>query len=426
MKTKRLFMALAFICLCLCANGQNGINKGHEYVDLGLSVKWATCNVGANTPEEYGDYYAWGETSEKSSYTKKTYKWWDGSYRTQTKYCIDSGFGTVDNKTVLEPEDDVAHVKWGGSWRMPTISEKEELIDNCTWSRITQNGVNGYKITSQKNGNSIFLPAAGGANYEVVGRGNSGGYWLSSLCDGNGCLAYLLNFYVEDGLFDYFDSNIRCGGHSVRPVCTVGDEPELIDENRANQENSSFETYLKGASAYNNGDYVEAVNWFRKAAEQGLATAQYDLGCCYYNGTGVPRSYREATEWFRKAAEQGHVEAQYNLGICYANEEGVPLSYSKAAEWFRKAAEQGYASAQFNLGTYYYNGTGVPMSHSDAVKWYRKAAEQGFAEAQYNLACCYYNGTGVPRSYSEAVLWLRKAAEQGFSEAQNVLEQLGY
>ena len=100
--------------------------NGHEYVDLGLpsGLKWATCNVGASSPEVYGGYYAWGETEEKSSYSWSTYKWCNGSYDTMTKYCTSSSYGTVDNKTTLDPQDDVAHVKWGGRWRMPTLEEQ--------------------------------------------------------------------------------------------------------------------------------------------------------------------------------------------------------------------------------------------------------------------------------------------------------------
>ena len=192
--------------------------NGHEYVDLGLSVKWATCNVGATTPEEYGGYYAWGETEEKDDYGWSTYKWCNGSYDTMTKYCTNSSFGTVDNKTVLDPEDDVAHVKWGGSWRMPTRAEQDELLDNCIWTRTTQNGVNGYKVTSKTNGNSIFLPAAG----ERVGTflnssGSSGFYWSSSLRDGGS--SYACNLLFLNGDYDWKDYCLRYDGSTVRPVC---------------------------------------------------------------------------------------------------------------------------------------------------------------------------------------------------------------
>ena len=194
---------------------ETGATSTYEAVDLGLSVKWATFNVGATKPEEYGGYYAWGETEEKDNYEWSTYKWCNCSSTTMTKYCTDSYCGTVDNKTVLDPEDDVAHVKWGGSWRMPTKAEQDELRTNCTWNWTTQNGVNGYKVTGT-NGNSIFLPAAGyfyGANLRY--SGSSGDYWSSSLYEGSSDLAYDLLF--GSGYYGW-GYNYRCHGFSVRPV----------------------------------------------------------------------------------------------------------------------------------------------------------------------------------------------------------------
>ena len=191
--------------------------NGHEFVDLGLSsgTKWATMNVGATSPEEYGDYYAWGEIEEKEEYSWSTYKWCNGSENTLTKYCTDSDYGNVDNKTVLDPEDDVAHVKWGGSWRMPTSDEQKELYENCTWTWTTQNGVNGHTVTGP-NGNSIFLPAAG-CRYrtEVYNRGSYGNYCSSSLRSYRSNLAYLL--YFDGGYYDWDDVS-RYYGLSVRPV----------------------------------------------------------------------------------------------------------------------------------------------------------------------------------------------------------------
>ncbi|MBO5181812.1 MAG: hypothetical protein J6B92_07990 [Paraprevotella sp.] len=197
-------------------DGKPDLNS-HEAVDLGLSVKWATCNVGANSPEEYGGYYAWGETEEKSNYDWSTYKYCKGSYDTMTKYCTNSSYGTVDNKTVLDPEDDVAHVKWGGSWRMPTSSEIQELVNNCLWTWTTQNGVNGYVVTSKSNGNSIFLPAAGYRWGEFVNDSGSGGYyWSASLNEDRSDYASYLGFYSGNRyLYYYFD---RYYGFSVRPV----------------------------------------------------------------------------------------------------------------------------------------------------------------------------------------------------------------
>jgi hypothetical protein len=190
---------------------------GHRYVDLGLSVKWATCNVGADSPDDYGDYFAWGETKPKSIYDWSTYKWCQDSSHTLTKYCTDSYFGTVDNKTQLDLSDDAARVNWGGSWRMPTRDEWTELREKCTCTWTTQNGVKGYKVTSKTNGNSIFLPAAGYRNdSSLYCAGLVGYFWSSSLYSGYPGSARYVYFGPSgvDWVNDY-----RCCGRSVRPVC---------------------------------------------------------------------------------------------------------------------------------------------------------------------------------------------------------------
>jgi hypothetical protein len=153
-------------------------------VDLGLpsGTLWADRNVGADSPEAYGDYFAWGETESKDYYDWNNYKWCNGSFDNLTKYCTNSSFGTVDDKTTLDLEDDAAYANMGSEWRMPTLAEMQELCDNCTSEWATQNGVNGYKLTSSINGNSIFLPAAGSIALDNLdGDGWGGFYWSSSL-----------------------------------------------------------------------------------------------------------------------------------------------------------------------------------------------------------------------------------------------------
>ena len=177
----------------------SGTHKGHDYVDLGLSVKWATCNVGANSPEAYGDYYAWGETTTKNTYTESN--------------CSTYGQNISDIKGTSR---DVAHVKWGGNWRMPTEEEFYELLSKCTWSWATQNGTKGYKVTSKINGNSIFLPAAGYRSGDgLYDAGSDGSYWSSTPNSENTRGAYVINFYSGNRITGWC---YRYFGLSVRPV----------------------------------------------------------------------------------------------------------------------------------------------------------------------------------------------------------------
>ncbi len=192
-----------------------------EAIDLGLpsGTKWASCNVGASSPEEYGGYYAWGETEEKEVYDLSTYKWCNGSYYSMTKYCTSTSYGTVDGKTTLDPEDDVAHVKWGGNWHMPTSAEKHELYDNCSSEWTTLNGVYGRKFTGP-NGNSIFLPAAGSRRRDkLYYLGSEGYYWSSSLYVSESQSANDLDFDSDSrDIVDKSFCSDRSNGLTVRPV----------------------------------------------------------------------------------------------------------------------------------------------------------------------------------------------------------------
>lgn len=225
-------------CSCNCTGeGPADPYNGHEYVDLGLpsGLKWATCNVGASKPEEYGDYFAWGETEpyyaeghsqdnpcsnwktgKTAGYDWASYKWCNGSNKTQTKYCTNSSYGTVDNKTVLDIADDAAHVNWGGDWRMPTEEEQDELRTKCTWTWGSLNGVKGCTVVGP-NGNSLFLPAAGNRWYsDLYLDGSFGRYWSSSLNSEDQDFAVCFYFYSVD--VSKSDGG-RYGGHAVRAVC---------------------------------------------------------------------------------------------------------------------------------------------------------------------------------------------------------------
>lgn len=204
------------------------ISHGHEYVDMGLMniqghpVYWATCNMGADKPEDAGLYFAWGETvgydpdnSEGRVFDWANYKWCNGTFDTITKYCIDSTHGTVDDHARLDPEDDAATQNWGSSWYLPTEMDWEILRLSCTWTWDDEK--NGFTVTSPRTGNSIFLPAAGYCDETGLhSKDWVGGYWSN-------LIAY--ESYTVSGL--YFDKigtvNLgpgfyRAYGRPIRPV----------------------------------------------------------------------------------------------------------------------------------------------------------------------------------------------------------------
>ena len=205
------------------SGGGNGTYNGHDYVDLGLpsGLLWATCNVGADNPEDYGGYFAWGETRPKTVFSWSTYlhangtSWEDPQL---TMYCNDSYYGYngfTDNFTTLVPWDDAATANWGTGWRMPTEGEFAELLNNTTVTWVTQNGATGRLFTAT-NGNSLFLPAAGCRDgSDLYYAGSDGYYWSSSLGTGP-THAWLFvfgsSYYIVYGGY-------RVYGLSVRPVC---------------------------------------------------------------------------------------------------------------------------------------------------------------------------------------------------------------
>lgn len=197
---------------------QIGETNGYQYVDLGLSVKWATCNVGATSPHDTGNLYAWGEVSPKEEYLSTNYKYWT-SARNITKYCTDSNFGTVDGLTRLTSKDDAVRIEMGGDWRMPTMEEISELYTLCTFKRDTLNNIPGILITGP-NGNNMFVP--GKTYWEQSGMSNPiyntrdyyGGFWSADLCtryEQNQTCAYEF----------FFNTNVRGGGVSYENESTT-------------------------------------------------------------------------------------------------------------------------------------------------------------------------------------------------------------
>ena len=215
MKSTKLFLPLMILMTIQ-------VSCMEEYVDLGLpsGTLWATCNVGADNPEDYGDYFAWGETTTKTFYEWATYKYVSDDNHKLTKYCDrkEDGYrGFSDKLTSLESSDDAASVNWSSRWCMPTEKQFRELKEKCVWKWTKRNGKEGYEVSSP-NGNSIFLPAAGykGPDGFLAYDGFEGRYWSSSLVTYSsfqgGC------FEFSSGSLDFYSWRDRCFGFQVRPV----------------------------------------------------------------------------------------------------------------------------------------------------------------------------------------------------------------
>ena len=201
---KRVCLLMTLVCMMMVSckpDGSDGKHEGHGYVDLGLSVKWATCNVGATSPEDYGHYFAWGETSPKAEYTEEN----------------SLTYGKDMSDISGNPQYDAATANWGGSWRMPTKDEMQELVGHCEWEWTQVNGVNGAKVIGP-NGSCIFLPAAGIRHGSSLPYTGSSGRYLSSTprdYDGD-YYAYFLYFYSDNQYMESYDCPYY--GQSVRPV----------------------------------------------------------------------------------------------------------------------------------------------------------------------------------------------------------------
>ena len=381
----------------------------YEAIDLGLpsGVKWATCNVGATVPEDYGEYYAWGEIEEKDDYSWSTYRWCNGTYNSMTKYCTSASNGTVDNKTVLEPEDDVAHVKWGGSWRMPTNAEQDELRNNCTWTWKTLNGVNGYEVTGP-NGNSIFLPAAGYRNgTEVSYRGNYGNYWSGSLYSNYSNYAY--NLYFLDSNY-YWDYSNRYYGQSVRPVCDTGTETPTVnytvtvstfdangtvsiegidDTSITLTENETVTVTATPANGY------KFVGWYVEGTDTPISTDAVYTFTVSANVALVAKF--EAEESGDSGSLNGHDYVDLGLSVKWATcnvGASSPEEYGGYYAWGEIEEKESYTEDNcFTYGKYFGDISGTPEYDVACAKWGGAWRMPTAAEQQELLENCTWRWT---------------------------------
>jgi uncharacterized protein YjdB len=289
----------------------------HEAVDLGLpsGVKWATCNIGASSPEEYGDYFAWGEAEPKNGSSHwSNYTWCNGSSSSFTKYNIHSDLGTVDHKIGLDLEDDAAHVNWGGNWRMPTMAELEELHYQCTWTWTTQGGKNGYRVTGP-NGNSIFLPASGyWAGSSLNGVGTVGASWSSTLWPDESVYASLIIYNSGTVSENGFD---RVDGMTIRPVCAEYVSVEGVSLNKSSLSLMEGESEFLDETISPSNATEKSVSW--SSDNPSVATASY-----WHGVTAVSPGTATITAW----SADGQKTATCTVTVTADSHEAVDLGLS--------------------------------------------------------------------------------------------------
>ena len=380
----------------------DGTENGYAYVNLGLSVKWATMNVGASSPEDYGDYFAWGETEPKTTYNWSTYKWCNGSSNTLTKYNNSSSYGTVDNKTQLELTDDAARANWGGSWRMPTDAELTELREQCTWTLTTQNGVKGYKVTSKSNGNSIFLPAAGLREYSsLYDAGSYGYFWSGSLCTDYPEYAWGVYFTSISVHRNDFNRSYRDYGFSVRPVLGENEvEVTTPTVTTATVTQITETTAVAGGNVTSDGGasvtergvvYSTNPNPVITNLNNTIRPCGSGIGVFTYNMTGL----QSGTTYYVRTY------AKNDVGTAYGEE--VSFTTKEQSSTPSNGTENGYAYVDLGLSVKWATmnvGASKPEDYGDYYAWGETTTQTEYNWSTYKYCYTYYNNLTKYNTYS--------------------------
>ncbi|MCD7710960.1 MAG: hypothetical protein LUI04_06400 [Porphyromonadaceae bacterium] len=358
-----------------------GTLDGHYYVDIGLSVKWATCNVGASSPSDYGDYFAWGETETKSEYTE------DNSVT----------FGKEMEDIAGDSDYDAARVNWGGAWRIPTADEIGELMNKCQWEWTTMDGHTGYQITGP-NGKSIFLPAAGWRNKTLVGlAGDNGHYWCSSPEGSGSSSAYSLGFGKQDfGKYSFS----RAVGQSIRPVS--GEKDSLV-ENEVTSGTINGHDYVDlglskkcatcNVGASSSSDYGDYFAWgetetkdeytvsnsatYNKEMEDIAGDPLYDAAQANWGGTWQLPTADEFDELIDKCQWDWTTKGGHN-GYKVTGPNGNSI-FLPAAGW------RGTALYNAGDGGYYWSSSPYEIYSSNAyyLRFYYQYFRSGWADRYY-------------------------------------------
>lgn len=370
---------------------QSGVVNGQEWVDLGLpsGTLWASCNVGANSPEDYGNYYAWAEISTKSNYSWSTYEHSNGSSYSLTKYCGRQNYGNngyTDTLTQIELWDDVATNVWGGGWRMPTSSELNELYNNCTATWTTQNGVDGM-LFSATNGNSIFFPASGRAVNSQTTLEN-GYYWSRSLCRTSPSSSYSL-FFNSDGYVVADTVMARCEGFVVRPVRrTISLVATVVT--------GDVESITSGSAIFNGRNYdpqiVETAFGFLYGTDADNLTGNVLSDGTYADGgflIAAATDLMPSTTYYYRAYATNVYASSYGEIKSFVTNAASSVSYSPASGF---ANGHGYVDLGLPSGTLWATcnvGASNPNEHGSSFAWGETNTKPRYAWSTYR----YCNGT---------------------------------
>lgn len=361
-----------------------------EAVDLGLSVKWASHNIGAKSDEQTGALFAWGETETKKEFSDSNYKYRNG----------DSGWTIDIGKEISATKYDVARSLWDGDWRMPTQKEMLELCNNCAWEWIGKKGVYGYRITGP-NGNSIFLPA----NADKEGQ-----YWSGTLSQGLGRTSIALLFSEER---HYTFGTYKTQGMMIRPVMTNPDYSELMDV----PEEWKDQKYAALLKSIQEADYDTAFVEASMLAGAGDPQAQCVLASMFCFGAGTFQNYEAAQEQLASAAAHGYERAEYMMG-------GFG-SLDKKHEFMKALLGEADTSSDISFWQQMMYSDSLPENYKEAFRWFLLAdGEWGFRDIMYYCGIALITGAYGYQNEEHGLNWIIRSAQMGYPDAQNLINQL--
>ena len=361
-----------------------------DAVDLGLSVLWASHNIGASSCEQIGDLYAWGETSTKSKYTSDNYKYKDG----------DSGWTLDIGKEISDTQYDVAKMLWKGDWRMPTQKEFIELCKKCKWAWVCNNGVFGYEIKGP-NGNTIFLP---------TDSKKEGHYWSGTLSQGLGRTSIELTL-TEERFFTF--GTYKTQGLMIRPVRTNNDYA-VVEDIPEEWQNSKYSNLL---NHINKEDYEQAFVEASVLAGAGDVKAQCVLASMFFYGAGTYRNYEAAQEQLALAAEQGSDRAEYMMG-------GFG-SLEKKHEFMKALTGEDDSSDDVGFWNQMMSTETRPDNYKEAFRWFYLAdGEWGYRDIMYYCGIVLITGAYGYKNQEHGLNWIIRSAKMRYSDAIQLLNKL--